>query len=386
MSQGMKHIKITEALKQAWVEQLILEFKGICWQYKLKLQLPIFEISATKKQLGCWIPEQRILRLSEHLIARSSWDMVLMVLKHEIAHQVCCEYWGKKHAGHGKDFQKACQLLGVSFPYNRAQGDLLDVLAEPSTNEQTEEGRKVIRRINKLLALAGSENEHEATLAMQRATELLHRHNLEMSSLAERSGCVRLEIQTGKKQLPTWRKNIGRILQDYFFVEVVFSSLYDAQRQDSYKTLVLLGRGENVPVAEHCYYFLEQQLASLWQKNRHRFQGNTRTAKNSYYLGLLQGFSQKLAEHSTEATIQAVQGNQNYMAADMTAGQLIMSHDSGLQNFVGLHFPRLRATRMNAVQMNRESYENALVAGKNIVLHQSLTEKKQGEKKLLSSW
>ncbi|MCI5151138.1 MAG: DUF2786 domain-containing protein [Candidatus Electrothrix sp. MAN1_4] len=307
-----------------------------------------------------------------------------MVCPAIVCSTVCSEYFGLQNAGHGKKFQEACQLLGVSFPYNRSAGDLPDILAEPSGDRQTEKGRRIIKRINKLLALAGSDNEHEATLAMQRATELLHRHNLEMSALAERSGCVRLEIQTGKKQLPTWRKNIGRILRDYFFVEVVFSSLYDARRQDSYRTIVLLGRGENVPVAEHCYYFLEQQLESLWQKNRHRFQGNTRTAKNSYYLGLLRGFSQKLAEQSAE-TVQAAQGNQKYMAADMTAGQLILSGDSELQDFVGLHFPRLRATRMSAVRMNRESYEDAVAAGKKIVLHQSLTEKKQGERKLLSS-
>jgi hypothetical protein len=378
MKRGNKRMKITEALKQTWLEQLVFEFKDICWRYKAQLRLPIFEVSAAKQQLGCWIPGQRILRISEHLILTSSWDVVLMVLKHEMAHQLCSECWGYQHAGHGKEFQKACQLLGVPFPYNRSTGDLPDVLTEPSVNEQTEEGRKVIRRVNKLLALAASDNEHEATLAMQRATELLQRHNLENATLAERSGCVRLVIQTGKKQIPSWRKNIGRILRDYFFVEVVFSSLYDAQRQDSYKTIVLLGRAENVPIAEHCYYFLEQQLESLWQKNRHRFQGNTRTAKNSYYLGLLQGFSQKLAEQSAE-TVQSAQGTQNYMAADMTSGQLIMSGDSELQDFVALHFPRLRTTRMNAVQMNRESYEDAITAGKHIVLNQVLSEKKQGE-------
>jgi hypothetical protein len=383
MSQDGKGIKITEALRQAWLEQLIFEFKGICWRYKVQLQTPIFEVSAAKQQLGCWLPEQRILRISQQLITTSSWDVVLMVLKHEMAHQVCSEHFGLQNAGHGEAFQKACQMLGVPSPYNKATGDLPEVLAEPSVNEQTEEGRKVIRRVNKLLALAGSDNEHEASLAMQRATELLHRHNMTTSALAERSGCVRLVIQTGKKQLPSWRKNIGTILRDYFFVEVVFSSLYDAQRQDSYKTIVLLGRGENVPVAEHCYYFLEQQLESLWQKNRHRFQGNTRTAKNSYYVGLLQGFSQKLAEQSIESTesAQAALWSQE----DMTAGQLIMRNDNELQNFVGVHFPRLRTTRMNTVQMNRESYENAVAAGKKIVLHQSLTEKKQGEKKLLSS-
>ncbi|MCI5165607.1 MAG: DUF2786 domain-containing protein [Candidatus Electrothrix sp. GM3_4] len=372
---------LTEAAQQAWLEQLIHEFKDICWSYRVQLRTPLFELSAAKQQLGCWLPDQRILRISSHFIASSSWDMVLMVLKHEMAHQLCSECFGLPHAGHGKEFQKACQLLGVPSPYNSSSGDLPDVLAEPSSNGQAEEGRRIVRRVNKLLALAGSENEHEATLAMQRATELLHRHNLNMIAGDNSSACVRLLIKAGEKQIPSWRKAICRILRGYFFVEVIFSSLYDVQRRDSYKTIELLGRAENVPVAEHCYYFLEQQLESLWGKNRHRFQGNTRTAKNSYYIGLLHGFMQKLAEQAEKVSrenLEKTRQEDRDVKRGKATGELIVSKDDQLQGFVRFHFPRLQTSRKSAVKINRNSYEDAVVAGKNIVLNQSLTEKKQG--------
>jgi hypothetical protein len=385
MEERMTSISLTEAAQQAWLEQLVHEFKDICWSYRVQLRTPIFELSAAKQQLGCWLPDQRILRISSHFIASSSWDVVLMVLKHEMAHQLCSEYFGLSHAGHGKEFQKACQLLGVSSPYNCSSGDLPDVLAEPSSNGQTEEGRRIVRRVNKLLALAGSENEHEATLAMQRATELLHRHNLNMIAGDNSSACVRLLIKTGKKQIPSWRKAICRILKDYFFVEVIFSSLYDAQRQDSYKTIELLGRSENVPVAEHCSYFLEQQLESLWEKNRQRFKGNTRTAKNSYYLGLLHGFSQKMAEQAQNMSQGARQQRSKAAGGREMTGALIVSGDTVLQKFVGFHFPRLRASTARGVRINTQSYEDAVVAGKKIVLHQSLSEKKKGKQTLFIS-
>ncbi|WP_339137323.1 MAG: DUF2786 domain-containing protein [Candidatus Electrothrix sp. GW3-4] len=381
----MTSIRIREAAQQAWLEQLVHEFKTICFQYRVQLRLPIFELSAAKQQLGCWISAQRILRISEHLIVSSSWDVVLMVLKHEMAHQLCSEYFRLQHAGHGQEFQKACQLLGVSAPYNRATGDLDEVIAEPSGCKQTAEGRRIIRRINKLLRLAGSENEHEAALAMQRATELLHRHNRAMSALGNPPDCVRLSLRTGKKQIPSWRKAICRILRDYFFVEVIFSSLYDAQRQESYKTIELLGRSENVPVAEHCYYFLQQQLESLWKRNRQRFQGNARTAKNSYYLGLLHGFAQKLAEQAGNIVQEKTpQGNENREGAK-TAGELIISKDGQLQGFVGFHFPRLQTRSVQAVRIHQYPYEEAVAAGKDIILHRSLTEKKQGGKDRLIS-
>ena len=313
-----------------------------------------------------------------------------MVLKHEMAHQLCSEYFGLPSAGHGKAFQDACQLLGVPLPYNRSSGDLPDVLAEPAKDKKTEAGRNIIRRVHKLLALAGSDNEHEAALAMQRATQLLHRHNLEMTTAGDNpsdnpSACVRLLIKTGKKQIPSWRKAICRILKNYFFVEVIFSSLYDAQRRDSYRTIELLGRSENVPVAEHCYYFLEQQLESLWEKNRQRFTGNTRTAKNSYYLGLLHGFSQKMAEQAQDISQGETQQRSEVVQGRKVTGALIVSEDTVLQEFVGFYFPRLRTCTTRGGRINTQSYEDAVVAGKKIVLHQSLAEKKQGEQTLFIS-
>ncbi len=124
-----------------------------------------------------------------------------MVLKHEMAHQLCSEYFNLKNAGHGKDFQRACQLLGVPSPYNRSSGDLPQVAADPVPDQQTAAGRKIIGRIEKLLSLAGSDNEHEAALAMRRATELLNRHNLEMAAVENPSACMHRLINTGKKQV-----------------------------------------------------------------------------------------------------------------------------------------------------------------------------------------
>ncbi|MCI5223120.1 MAG: DUF2786 domain-containing protein, partial [Candidatus Electrothrix sp. AR4] len=343
------------------------------------LKIPIVELSEAKQQFGCWLPEQRTIRISCHLITTYSWDVVLMVLKHEMAHQVCSEHFFLNNAGHGKAFQEACKLLGVPSPYNQSSGDLPDLLNQPSRDQRTTAGRKIIQRVNKLLALAESDNEHEAALAMQRATELLNRHNLETASEHNPSICVHLLINTGKKRIPSWRRTICGILQDYFFVEIVFSSLYDAQRHNSYKTIELLGRSENVPIAAHCYYFLEQQLESLWEKNRHKFTGNTKTAKNSYYLGLLHGFSEKLANQNKK-TQRSCKGT----ATHPPIGALVISKDNALQDFVGFHFPRLRSHSAKRVRIYNQPYNEALDTGKNIVLHRSVTDTKKGVQGTLS--
>ena len=367
-----------EELQQLWLTQLLREFADICFQYRLTLQPPILELSGGVKQLGCWLPTQRTIKISRHLIMDHPWNVVLMVLKHEMAHQVCSELFGCSRAGHGRDFGRACQLLGIPSPYCRSSGDLATVVAGSPQDRQTAAGRRIIERISKLLALAGSDNEHEAALAMQRATKLLHRHNLEPATVDNPSACTHVIINTRSKQIPAYRRTICAILRDYFFVQVICSSLYDPQTDGSYKTIELLGRVENVPVAEHCYHFLEQQLTCLWQKNRHKFQGNSRTARNSYYLGLLHGFAQKMA---TQTRNSRTTGQTSHTAA--TPGSLTINRDSQLQNFVTFHFPRLKKHSSRGVRIYSHPYDEAVDTGKNIILHQGVEDKKKGLQGLL---
>ena len=367
-----------DKLQRLWLDQLVREFTDICFQYRLDLQPPVLELSNAANQLGCWLPAQRTIRISRRLITEHPWEVVLMVFKHEMAHQVCSEVLGCRGAGHDTYFQQACRMLGVPPPYNRSSGDLAGVMLQAPEDRQTAAGRSIINRISKLLALAGSENEHEAALAMQRATELLHRHNLDAETDVNPSACTRLTINTRSKQIPSFRRAICAILRDYFFVQVICSAIYNPQTNSSCKTIELLGRAENVPVAEHCYHFLEQQLAGLWQKNRHKFQGNSRTAKNSYYLGLLRGFAEKLAGQTKKNGIYG-----QAMSKATTAGALAVSGDSKLQDFVSFNFPRLKKCAARGVRIYSRPYDEAVDTGKAIVLHQSVTDKKEGIQGLL---
>lgn len=370
------------SFQHLWLDQLAREFKDICYQYDLALSLPVFELSSATRQQGCWQPTTRVLKISQPLIRSRPWEIVLMVLKHEMAHQICTELWDAPASGHGPAFQRACQLLGVIPPYNQAVGDLEQVAPlQASESAQSAAARKTIKRIHKLLALAGSDNEHEAALAMQRATRIMAQHNLDMATLetSQPSIYTRIIIKTGARQIPTYRRLICAILRDYFFVQVICASLYDARQLTSYKTIELFGKSENVPVAEHCYHFLEQQLASLWQKNKHRFQGNKRTAKNSYYLGLLRGFSEKMAEQSlpTGAT-----GSSDPTAHQSTSA-LVVAEDRGLQLFIKHHFPCLVNRKIRSSRIYKAPYDTAVTTGKKIILQHCIKESKEGVQGLL---
>ncbi len=364
-----------ETLHRLWCRQLRLEFESICFQYGVGLRPPVFEITAARRRLGCWRPEQGCLQLSEHLILDHPWPVTLQVLRHEMAHQVCSEIFRVSGTGHGPEFLRACDMLGVTPPFRRARADLADgIVTEESGSPATAAGRRVLARVRKLLALAGSDNEHEARLAMQRAGELMARYNLELDRADETAGYTHLIIRTGQKIMPTYRKAICAILRDYFYVHVVCASLYDPEVDQSFRTIELLGRAENVPVAEHCYRFLEERLHTLWQENRHRFGGHARTARNSYYLGLLRGFSERLAAMHRPAAGPGAAGSAAAAAVQVT------SADAGLQRFVRARFPRLHRRSGRRVRVNSQAYDKAVAHGRRLVLHVTVddTARKRG--------
>ncbi len=292
-----------EKYRKIWLNQLIVEYEEICWSYGVKLIPPVFEISDSRREVGSYHSETRTIRLSRYLLAENSWMVTLQVLKHEMAHQLCSELFDSQDKGHGNEFQRGCELLGVEPEYRLAKSSLPELKKKLIKKEgMSDKGRRFIDRVEKLFALAGSPNENEATLAMQKANELIEKYNLTILEDGEKRGFGYAVINRKRKRIETYQRHICRILQDYFFVKVVVSSLYDPKIDQSHKIIEILGAKENVVIGEYCYFFLENKLFSLWSHNRNKFKGSTRTEKNSYFLGLLAGFYDKLKKQGEKTS------------------------------------------------------------------------------------
>ena len=366
-----------------WGRQLLAEFANINWQYGLALKTPLFEITESDRQYGCWQGGTRVISISTRLITGHSWDITCQILKHEMAHQICSELFFEDDGGHGPIFHKACDLLGLPAPYRLAAGDMPESVApDPATNQQTEQGRQFIRRIGKLLALAGSANEHEAALAMEKASQLMARHNLRHIQEDLHSEFASLIINSKSKRLERWQQKICAILLHFFYVRVVTASLYDPLTDTHHKTIEIFGRQENVAIAEYCYAFLAGQLASLWQQNRARISSKGLRARNSYYLGLLQGFYDKLLAQQTLTARPRPEKREAEGVADTNMAVLIQAEETALDRFVGMRFPRLRRRSGSGAMIYRDTYELGLTDGERIVLHKGVAEQR-GERGVL---
>lgn len=364
---------VAERLRSAWLGQLRAEFEDICFQYRVVLRTPVFELNDSRTRLGSWSEQDRMISISAHLISSRSWKITLQVLKHEMAHQICSEILGAPDHGHGPMFQRACSMLGLSGVFCRAAADsakFLDRL-EPEGLVRTRAGRRILDRVEKLLALAGSDNEHEAALAMQRAGELLGRHNLALSS-ADDGGTYRtLSLNTGRQRMPGYLREICSLLQGFFFVKVVCASVYDPEKNVRLRTIELFGRPENVAVAEHCYTFLSRKLITLWEDNRHRFPAGRQRARNSYMRGVVVGFREKLAAAEQQRPSGSIVGQAGTSA-------LAVAEDLGLQRFIAEHFPRLRSVSGRRLRLHADAYREAVATGKTLVLHRAMEERSSG--------
>ena len=158
--------------------------------------------------------------------------------------------------------------------------------------------QKIIERIQNLLSLATSDNEHEAQLAATRAQELMLKHNLEAKDVkGQAENVIKEMVMAVEPYLRIHQKFILPILGRHFQVGIIIRSQFventvDGRRKFK-KAIVMVGNSINIEIANHVFSFLSQQFQGLWLSYK-RANGLDETSRQSYYHGLAQGFEGQL--------------------------------------------------------------------------------------------
>ncbi len=235
-----------------------------------------------KSMLGYFSPDFYELGFHERLMHISK-EQRESVIQHELAHYLLWIDHGDTIQTHGPEFRNFCKRLGWSADVYSATMHLEQNSAMLDTQESA-----ICRKIKKLMALASSTNSHEAELAMIKAQQLLLDHNVQgmqqVSSDVERMYLKRILKQ--KKENAKMRA-IARILET-FFVSCVYN------RAGEHIYLEILGSHSNVEVAEYVAGFLEVELDTLWAKAQKETRLRGQIAKNSFFLGIARGYSEKI--------------------------------------------------------------------------------------------
>lgn len=357
------------------------EHEAICWGYRVDLPKPMIEISGAGKEWGAWNPDSRTLRISAALIMQHSWDATLNVFKHEMAHQIVTDIFGAAE-GHGRLFDQACDMIGVPHAFRGVRGDAPRRIEDFRDERIDSESMRMLDKVRKLLSLARSGNENEAFLAMQKANELIEKYNIDRIEEDKAAKSVYAIIHHKKKRIENYQRRICLILREHFFVDVVYSSLYDPTDCQTYRTIELLGTVENVRIAEYVYYFLMNQMEILWKAHHRKERAPTFRNKRSYRLGVLKGFHDKL---DLQARERRRQSNKPETGGLETLSALVLAEDNALNAFRKMRFPRLSTYRSAGANIDDGMFQAGINDGKQLNLHKGIQHEDGYQGRLLAA-
>ena len=358
-----ENMRLEEELGRNILRGLACEWENarcvLAVNYKKALRRPAFSLGNSKSKLGHWSGTRNEIRLSKDLVFNHSWDSVREVLLHEMAHQFACQVFGAWHeTSHGPSFQKACGILRAD---PKASGSY-PPLDERIASESHDGGDKILIRIKKLMALAQSQNKHEAEAAMIKAHQLVAKYNVDLLARNEKRHYVSIFI--GPPALRHFREeyHLASLIQDFWFVEGIWVSAYVVAKGKMGRVLEISGTAENVRMADYVHAFVCHFIDSMWMKYDSKKKLG-RYRKSDFAVGIIEGFRSKLeSEHAGESD----QPDQTYA--------LVKAGDALLAEYIHYRYPRLRSFRRNGSSQDDDVYNAGIRVGKKLVIAKGITD------------
>lgn len=235
-----------------------------------------------KSMLGYFDPEFYELGF-HHCLMHASKQQLHDVIRHEIAHYITFITHGATVQPHGSQFRAFCEQMGWGDVVYRAT-----TCIDGAQNTSHIQESSILRKVQKLMALANSSNTNEAEAAMIKSRQLLLKHNIESNYVgADDDEKVFLKRIMKQKKENAKMRSIAKILET-FFVSTVYSRAGDSIY------LEILGNAVNVEIAEYVAAVLDSELDNLWTEAQRSANLKGAIAKNSFFLGLARGYCNKI--------------------------------------------------------------------------------------------
>ncbi len=362
---------LRESLERRILHGLSLEWESalniLDDQHHRLMKKPLFSLGDMERKLGEWSSARHEIRLSRSFALNHPWDSVREVLKHEMAHQLAHRLLsGRREEPHGPVFRQSCDLLRAD---PRASG------AYPSFREQVfgrklSEEDRIMRRVQKLLALAESANPHEAEAAMVKAHELIARHNVDL--FARKAQRRYVSIFLGKPALRHTRDAyaLSSLIQTFYFVEGIWTPAYVLQKERMGRVLEISGTPENIEIAGYVHGFVRHYIDAQWAAYN-KGKGLTQHRKTDFAVGIINGFRAKL------------EGSQDRLAEETPATRaLIRSGDPQLHRYFRNRYPRIRSIQRGSVRQDPNVYNDGVEAGEKLVISRGIAQTGEAGKRL----
>jgi hypothetical protein len=322
------------------------------------LTMPLLALDDATDRLAGWDRRHRTLTVSRRFVTTASWVAVREVLKHECAHQFVDEVLEiHDETAHGPTFRRVCEDKGID---PRSAG----VVVEGPALERDGEIDRVLRRVEKLLALATSDNACEAEAAANAAQRLMLEHNLAVLGRPRRYVVRALGRPVGR--MHAHEKLLGVLLSKHYFVDVIIVRAWMHAEGRMGSVVEVAGATENVDMAEWVHAFLLGAAERTWQEQA-RARGLAPRERLPFFAGFMMGVGDSLGRG---ARASAEKG-------------LVWVGDADLADFVHRRHPRVRRGRIGG--QLRDGHAAGREAGQDVVIHKPVATTHAHRGRLLGS-
>lgn len=363
-----KYHRIKAELERNILFGLALEWEniwnGLATEHHDRLQRPSFTLSAMRSTLGYWSSDSRQIVLSRQFVLNHPWDAVREVLHHEMAHQLAETLAGGNiPKPHGKTFLKACDILGANPKASGKYTPLDDRLWQDELRQED----RLLLKVKKLLALAHSNNRHEAEAAMAKAQQLIHKYNLDI--IANDKQRSFMSVFLGTPALRHFREeyHLASLLNDFYYVQGIWVSAFVIEKAKMGRVLEISGLTRNIQLAHYTYACVKRYIDAQWARFN-RDKGYSRYRKTDYAIGIIEGLQRKL------------QKSESAMVTTSTNRELTKIMDPRLEDYMHTRYPHKRSYRKRASTFSESIWRKGLDAGERLVIAKGINGKHSSTK------
>ena len=227
---------------------------------------------------------------------------------------------------------------------------------------------KIIDKLQKLLAMTGSDNEHEAQLAMSKAEALMREHNLSVVDVAMNGSGANVQSQQVdglRKSFYRWERLLATHIANVFNGKSIrFEGEYCLK---SYFVFVA-GRTELIIIVD-LYQRLHDTVIRMSKEFGKQYKGlkDRQRIVSSYQAGLVRTIINRLNQLKISMAPDDTKNSYG-----LTGKELMVVKDKAVAQRFGRLFPNARNSRARSIKVHSEAYEQGKSDGNNVSLHRSV--------------
>ena len=301
------------------------------------------------KQLGYFNSESYQIGINKNLVYLAKPEVLKNILRHELAHLYIFLTKGPNEQAHGISFRDVCKKFGWGSEVSSAYADL----EKENKLSSAPEFEKILKKIEKLLNLAKSANQHEASLATAKANELLMKYNLEFYKKDEDNQEEEVFVKNIYEASRTnvQMNSLYEIISN-FYVQPVLN------RTSKKVYLEVIGSKINVELADYMAKFFVAEFERLYKDSG--LKGTS--AKNSFIRGIAEGFNKKINEQR---------------AKDPSLKNELVRLERVLKSQVKMVYSRMGSSSSSSKKVDHEARALGLKAGSNLKVKKGINPSKK---------